>query len=132
MDYKSKTGSSAQAGRYSFKIDQFEDNQTFSTGSTGVKATLLVNTGEQPEKVYARFVDTPGGAARLARFMESVGLDFGNIHELEPVDFVGLSGEAEFIIGDRGYLEAVKYLPAGVSMSPAPRKSAVDDRDVTF
>lgn len=108
---KVDSGGRATAGRYRFKVD--EANETvFRSGSEGVKLKLLVAAFKDKDvKVFDNLVFHPNALWKVEQFMQSIGLDF-NDTSIQAHDLVGLTGEAEFVVGENKYLEVAEYLPA--------------------
>lgn len=107
----------AVAGTYDFTVDQLEE-LTFRSGNPGAKAVLRVQAfNDRDVKVYASFVYVPKALWKLRQFFECVGMDFKRPPPVEA--FAGLKGRAEFITGEKGYLEVDNFLPAFPAKAPA-------------
>lgn len=103
-------GGSAEPGRYRYKVDEAEETR-FSTGSKGVKATLLVAIGRRDLKCFVNFSYKEKALWKLKEFMTSIGMDYHAKNEVH--DLVGKIGVADFGVNENGYLEAKKFLPDG-------------------
>lgn len=107
-------GGKAEPGKYKFKVDQIAE-ATFKTGSDGWKATLLVAAfPDRDVKVFENFVNGPNSLWKFEEFCMAFGYDFNNPPKggWNEQQFEGRFGEAEFVVGDRGYLKVDAFLPA--------------------
>jgi hypothetical protein len=103
----------AQPGRYTFRVDDVQEKM-FRSGNEGLSATLLVAVnGARDLKVFSNFVYTPKALWKLKEFFDAIGVDFE--HPPEPWDLVGKTGVAEFVVGEKGYLEVDTFLPGSAN-----------------
>jgi hypothetical protein len=111
---ESTGGGKAEPGRYRFKVDSAIE-KTFRSGNEGLETVLLAGAFETRDvKVFARFAYTPKALWKLEQFMQSIGLDFQD-KSLQPADFFGRTGEADFILDEKGYLEVENFIPASAN-----------------
>lgn len=128
MNYKPEEmiegGGRATAGRYHFKIDEAQE-RTFKSGNDGLEVKLLVAAFDSRDvTVYDRFVFLNNSTWKLKQFFDAIGVDFNNPPDAH--DLIGLTGEAEFEVGEKGYIEAGLYIAAGAnSAAPKPKAKPV-------
>ena len=109
----------AEPGTYRFRVDEAAET-TFRSGSHGLKLVLLVAAyADRDISVYDNLVYHPKALWKVDAMLKSVGLDFSSPPEAH--ELIGRQGVAEFRLGERGYLEVAKYVPA-VTDAPAANK----------
>jgi hypothetical protein len=103
-------GGAGEGGKFPFKVDEAEEKK-FGSGNEGLKVKLLVNNGKRDVPSYENFIYRDDLLWRVRKFMASLGLDFDD-KSIQPADFVGRTGRAEFVVDKEGYLKGKKWIPA--------------------
>jgi len=107
-DPEESSGQSHVPGIYTYRVVNIGD-RTFSTGSHGVGMELSVSMGASKVKVYANLVMVPKALWKVKEFTDSLGVEFDPPPSNDSL--IGREGEAEFKLGEKGYLEVLKFLP---------------------
>lgn len=126
-DLDETKGGNIEPGDYVFVVANAEE-VTFRSGNQGLKIELSVAAlPDRDIKVFENFVYLPIALWRLREFMDSIGLDFGNMPGLREI--IGAAGKATFVENDRGYLTAKKFHAAPANNAPQrkpqPQRSTV-------
>lgn len=133
-------------GEYLFKVDTCEE-VTFASGNKGIKAKLLVDTGERDITCYVNIPYTDSMMWKVSHFVECLGFDFKN--PPDAWELVGKTGSADFVHKEGKTREGVptgkKYLDAKdfIVEEPLPKMTrgngkakpaghAVDDSEIPF
>ncbi len=120
-------------GKYTFKVDEFGEC-SFRSGNEGAKAKLLVSFNDRDVPCYVNFVYTSTALWKLREFFDAIDIDFEK--PPSPGDVMGCYGMAEFVVNERGYFEAKKFLGDKKSRTKAQPAGAVaataDEADVPF
>jgi hypothetical protein len=94
-------------GKYTFKVEEFGET-SFRSGNEGAKAKLLVSFNDRDVPCYVNFVYTSTALWKLREFFDAIDIDFEK--PPTPGDVMGCFGMAEFVVNERGYFEAKKFL----------------------
>lgn len=117
-------GGKAAPGMYRFRVDKAEETM-FRSGNEGLAVELAVAAfPDRDITVFSRFVYLPKSLWKLEEFFNSIGVDFARSQETQPEDLIGLTGEAVFALGEKGYLEVDTYCAASANNGPDTRKPA--------
>lgn len=139
-DPNSGGGAKAQPGDYSFRVESMIQT-TFNSGNEGLTGELAVRAfpgSDRTIRVFVNFVFTKRALWKLEEFMNAIGMDFNNPPQ-NSMAYVGKTGRATFIKGDKGYLEVGEYLAAKANNAPSSQRrtqaqpsQAVDFDNVPF
>lgn len=109
----------AKPGKYRFRVEEATE-KTFNSGNEGCRLVLLVAAfSDRDVKVFDNLIYVPNSLWKTEQFLASLGFDFN--HSPEVHRLVGKTGEAEFRINEKGYLEVDTYLPASANNAPGSR-----------
>jgi hypothetical protein len=124
-DPNSGAGGKAEPGKYPFRVESALE-VTFKSGSEGLEVELAVCAfpgSPRTIKVFERFVFVPKALWKLEQFMNAIGMDF-NQPPANAMMYVGKTGNAEFVKGEKGYLEAGEYIAAKANNAPSTRRAS--------
>ena len=109
-------GGRAVPGVYAFTVGNAEDT-VFKSGNPGITVVLQTAAFEDRDiKVTTRMVTTKAGLWKVKEFLDSIGVAFYPPPATESL--IGKTGHAEYVLDEKGYLEAKKFLPADASNGP--------------
>jgi len=101
-------------GEFDFVVGTAEQ-RTSEAGNVYINLKLGVETGDFTATVYAALMFSGRGLFRTKTFMDAVGVDFNTAHEnMDPEDFVGLSGRAKFVHSEKKGKNGHPYLNVGM------------------
>ena len=100
-----KGGSKFEAGEYFFEIKDAKE-KTAKTGTVYTALTLDVETSTGQCKVFDNVFYSEKALFKLKQLVDATGMS----QPKETEDFIGATGKAKFILGERGYLEVKWYI----------------------
>lgn len=122
-----------EPGDYFFEVSD-ATNKTSKAGNVYTSITMMVDTGEREAKVFTAMHYSAASLFRLKQFVDATGIKAPK----DPMDFIGASGKAHFVINDNGYLEPKWYVSkAEAGESPVAKvkeqfQTPVKTEDIPF
>jgi hypothetical protein len=98
-----------EPGTYRFSVVNAVE-KTYNSGNQGVDLELAVDIDGTDIKVYTRMVYTPKALWRVKQCLTSLSMPFSPPPAV--MDLIAKVGVAEFVTGEKGYLEVDKFLEA--------------------
>ena len=122
-DLEESTGGAVEAGEYFFKVESCDGHES-QAGNSGMKLKLTVRVEDDRDiSVYDYLMFTKKALWKMRDFCNSVGIDFYGQNDLEPKDYLGMVGRANFELGEeneagRRYLGVDGYIPQNEQTAP--------------
>lgn len=107
------TGGKVPPGAYQFQIVDVVEKVS-QKGNPMWKLTLETQvSADRLIKVFDNIVNTPEAIWKLRCVCDAIDVTCKS--PMDPGDILGRTGKAEYVEGEKGYLEIAKYIPANAS-----------------